>query len=647
MISRKKLGGFVAILMLLVASVYFYHSTICYPPSHIHAWTQSDRYAIAIGFTENGLNLFKPQTYNLQTKEGVTAVDFPLPDYLAAIGMKISSSRQPVIFRLTVLLLCASLLLLFIRFVVLYSQSAAKGVGMGLFVFSLPIIVYYQAGFIPSPVALYLCLGGMYMYWQYLTTHRFTYLASALGMFALAALIRTPFSLFLAGLIGAQLIYSLRYKVLDARQPLAYVLAVGAVLLYYGYNHYLRAEYGSLFISRFMPAHNWQHLTKLGVLVWQRWHYQYLSLAHYIFVAVVLTGFVLGYLRRQIHLSRQQRQMGVTAGIFTLTALCYFPLMARQFVDHEYYFIDSLYLPTIIIIALLWGSTRYGIANLPMAALCAGLLCIGCYQSKQVQQTKYSYADWDMGEVTRKNFTGADVFLDSLGVARTAKLLVIDAYTFNYPLLLAGRKGYTVLSTYYANIDTALALPYDYIVIQDRSILSDVLNYYPPFGNRAKRIAGNGRVSVFVRDSAGHNDMWQLSGMDKHSIIDSSTAIMGTSKDKDDSGYVYHIMPEHKYSPSYEARYDGSYNAILFKTCFTGGAKTQVSVALQIQGPNGYNYYKGQSIAIMQQTQGLPQQLLLKLPDNAPEGSVIKCFIVNDLNQYFAYKEAIIYLLKQ
>ena len=31
-------------------------------PSYIHAWAQSDRYALAIGFTDNGLNFFKPES---------------------------------------------------------------------------------------------------------------------------------------------------------------------------------------------------------------------------------------------------------------------------------------------------------------------------------------------------------------------------------------------------------------------------------------------------------------------------------------------------------------------------------------------------------------------------------------------------------
>jgi hypothetical protein len=85
--------------LLLLLSVLYYHNTIGLPPSYIHSWTQSDRYAISLKFLENGFNFFKPQTFNLSTIDGITGVDFPLHEYLVALIMKITGSSSPVIFR--------------------------------------------------------------------------------------------------------------------------------------------------------------------------------------------------------------------------------------------------------------------------------------------------------------------------------------------------------------------------------------------------------------------------------------------------------------------------------------------------------------------------------------------------------------------
>jgi hypothetical protein len=48
---------------LLILSFVYHHKYINEFPSHIHAWAQSDRYALSLGFLDNGLNFLKPQTF--------------------------------------------------------------------------------------------------------------------------------------------------------------------------------------------------------------------------------------------------------------------------------------------------------------------------------------------------------------------------------------------------------------------------------------------------------------------------------------------------------------------------------------------------------------------------------------------------------
>ena len=83
-------------------------------PKFIHGWAQSDRYALAQGFINNGFNLFKPETlvYNHQfptnwlrpSNSTITAVDFPIHEYMVAIIMTIVNSTAPLVFRLYTLL---------------------------------------------------------------------------------------------------------------------------------------------------------------------------------------------------------------------------------------------------------------------------------------------------------------------------------------------------------------------------------------------------------------------------------------------------------------------------------------------------------------------------------------------------------------
>lgn len=84
-----------ALLLIVVAGVYIQYPYMNEFPSFIHAWSQSDRYAIALGFLNNDLDLFHPETYiynkqfpnwwNYAYENTVTSVDFPFLEYIVAI----------------------------------------------------------------------------------------------------------------------------------------------------------------------------------------------------------------------------------------------------------------------------------------------------------------------------------------------------------------------------------------------------------------------------------------------------------------------------------------------------------------------------------------------------------------------------------
>jgi hypothetical protein len=110
----KKVENYFALLIIFILGFTFHFKYINEFPSNIHAWAQADRYALALGFTKNNLNFFKPQTFILNPqfpyngkvpmKESITAVDFPIHDYIPAVIMKITGNNSPWIFRLYILL---------------------------------------------------------------------------------------------------------------------------------------------------------------------------------------------------------------------------------------------------------------------------------------------------------------------------------------------------------------------------------------------------------------------------------------------------------------------------------------------------------------------------------------------------------------
>lgn len=154
---KAKIKGIGILFFFIILAFVYHHKYINEFPSHIHAWAQSDRYALSLGFLENGFNFFKPQTfvYNHQfpdnwevpSKQTITSVNFPIHDYIPALLMKITGNTSPWVFRMYILLY--SFLGLFFLFKLTFSitKDYVKSAFAVLFAATSSVFVYYQPEF--------------------------------------------------------------------------------------------------------------------------------------------------------------------------------------------------------------------------------------------------------------------------------------------------------------------------------------------------------------------------------------------------------------------------------------------------------------------------------------------------------------------
>ncbi|HRI59067.1 MAG TPA: glycosyltransferase family 39 protein, partial [Saprospiraceae bacterium] len=501
-LKQHFLPDLILFAFLIALSIFFYNKTISFWPSHIHAWTQGDRYALAIKFADTGLNLFKPRTFNLQTKGGITAVDLPVHDYAVGVIMNLTGSRSPLTFRLYTLIFSILGCWFLFRLARDAGGSAAKGLAVAVFVFTCPVITYYQTGFIPSATSFSAVLMGYYFYFRYQKGLELRNFYWAIGLLTLAALSRSPFNIFLFATLLQQALGWLQKRKVVRREALAYCIAYAVVIAANLYKIWLAQVYGSQFLGKLLPAPNLEVFGQILRSVLERWTFQVFSMGHYALLALAFFFLTLRLIQkkadiliRQIHL---QSALAIAGGMI------YFVLMARQFVDHEYYFMDCLY-PGVALLLVA------GMSCLPAGPVAARLLsgafiviCLvaGAIASKKVQELKYADKPSEQAETTRKNFIGSERLLDSLGIAGNAKMLVIDAWSTNIPLILMNRMGYTLLSTRKEVLVSALNWDYDYVVVQDLYFPSDVVSNYPEILQRLERVGGNGRITVFRKSSA-------------------------------------------------------------------------------------------------------------------------------------------------
>lgn len=637
-----------AVIMLLIGlSVFFYHKTITFWPSHIHAWTQGDRYALAIKFAETGLNLFKPGTFNLQTRDGITAVDLPVHDFAVGGIMRITGNEAPLVFRLYTLLFGVAGCFWLYRLTKLAKGSNFAAHTVAVFVFTCPVIVYYQAGFIPSATSFSLTLIGYYFYFKHLKTNTYRSFYLAIGLFTLAALSRSPFNIFLFATLVQQTWDWMQQRKIDRRQMSVYAVAYTVIAVANLYKLWLAGQYGSQFLGELRPAPDLKTLLEITGSVIDRWTFQVFSKGHYLVLAIALFLLCLRLVRKQS--DKFQRQMVQQAVIALAGGIIYYILMARQFVDHEYYFMDSLY-PGLI---LLLSVGMAGIPALPVflripvwLTVTVGLIW-GVADSRKVQEIKYSDKLSEQAETTRKNFIGSEALLDSLQIGRDARMLVVDAWSTNIPLILMRRMGYTLLSTRRDVLEKAMQWEWDYIVVQDMYFPSEVVTAYPEILGLLRRVGGNGRISVFSRNKI-EQKMTLAESLGIEKTVDVVTFDFGTASN--DSGWQHTrlddrrfaspprsglLLPEDEFGPTctLPAATKGrprAFSKVLFEgSYYSEKPQKPFSAIVTLERGGNLDFYGGYAFPIQDSVRWRQFHALFYLPDSVVSNQTLKCYLWN------------------
>ncbi len=640
--NQKKIPYLLLALLLGILGYFFYRDTIALFPTFIHGWTQSDRYALALSFLDNGMNLFKPQTYNLMTVDGVTGVDLPWHEYIIACIMRISGNESPFIFRGYTLLFSILGYFYLYKLARLFDNSVVKSFVLVVFTFTLPVMAYYQAGFVPSAPALSTTFIGLFFYFRFQKNDHLKDFYLAIGLITMAALLRSPYNIILFATLLQQALKAIQQKKISLKEALTYVVAYGFISGWHFYKSYLNTEYGSMFLTEIMPAESFSQLMDLIVEVKARWQWEYFTSGHY-FIILLAIASVLFYLFRKKKCDHLRTVLSQQVILLLLGGICFFLLMTRQYPAHDYYMIDSLY-PGVIMLVLLGLTLVPNTKNwqkwTSSIVLC-GLIVLASARSIEVQKERNTFNFWDRGAITYQNFEGADVFLDSLGIARNAKMLVLDAYSTNAPLILMDRRGFTVQNTTKKNLLEGLEFPYDYVVIQDVFLPSDVLFNYPELSEHLDRLGGNGKISVYQYSKQKLNqNLWDNLGIPNTaeayplSFNDSLATLweydIETGFSAELNATIGVMKPENLFGPIFVVNKNPQKDKLLFSAKFKH-SKPEVHfevICTVMQGDQQLFY---SSFPVHLEKVDIWQQFscLFDVPDNLPDDIQLKCNVYN------------------
>ena len=510
--ERKWQWGAPALLLglLLGLSGWLYAGFLGLYPSFNHAWAQADWLAIALQFRARGYHFFYPATFNLLTTDGVTGAGFPLPAYVSALLMGLVGRDAPGLMRGVTLAASLGGLLALFGLVRRASGSAGKGAAAALFAFFSPIYVFYQANFLPSVPAFAAALVGYYCFYRALQGRSpragRRWLAVAGAALTLAAAMRAPFALPLLCTLGHLVV--LRPRRTAAELGWWAVMTVyGAAVLFLAaaflHNEHLsRVHHGSMFLTRTRAFASWAEFVSVTQTVREYWLWSILSKPQWLLLLLLAGAVGAQQGRRLWHSEWLGHWLALAAG-----GAAYYGLMGPLFAIHDYYLLDAFFLPLVLAFGgclVAWQAPAGWRARLAAAAvLLLGSATLWKAQAEQHRRTKPPPTDKSV--LTRNNFLTSARWLDSLGVPRTATLLVLDAYSYNLPLLLAQRRGWTLLQNRNSpenltpeNLSRALStLPADYVVTQNATFEQEVARVYPAIRQRLQRVANNGRLTLW------------------------------------------------------------------------------------------------------------------------------------------------------
>ena len=524
--SNSLAGRLTALLLIIIAGLFIQKDYMDEYPSHIHAWAQQDHYAIAIGFINNGFDFFHPETmvYNKQfpgwwkeaSDNTITSADFPIHAYCVALLMELFGTTSPWVFRLWTLLW--SFLGLFFLF-----KIAHRITGDGLMsalvtciALTSPIYAYFMNGFLPTIPALSLGIIGLWCYLLYLENNQKKHFNLGIAFLTLAMLMRTTFAIELIALLCFEMLRIFRKESRFFDKLPAVILSATVFIAYFLWNKHLRDLYGTLFLNQLLPPEDWQDAKELLTDTYNKWFLHYFQKLHYLvflLLAMLAIGVSIYKSTRKKTEKKGKRPLSLwwLPMIEIFGCMLFSVAMMQQMPNHDYYFLDTYFLPILLIITLMFNllpkeSQSPSNRTLPFVI---GILCAVMVSNATKTQIERRDPN-DLSHISYLHFKDADKLLDALNIPRDAKIVCLYGFPQNGPFLQMQRKGLTAMWEKNRLPDAITNWEFDFIVIEDYQFIQH-FDERKELLSRLKRVGNNGKISVCtLADHPLRHEAWEF-----------------------------------------------------------------------------------------------------------------------------------------
>ena len=207
------------------------------PPTGIHTWRQCNTMAVARNFYEEGMNILRPRVDRRNDSDGVTGMQFPSFEWVAAGGYHLFGFHESIPRLLNWLIYMAGVVAFYYLVRGISGRAGLAAVGAWCLAWS-PELFFHGVNALPDVLALTASLAGLYWFGRWRETRRVGVLALSLLAITLAGLTKLQF-LIVGFPIAVFVLRDLLARQLPARdlaRLLAYaVVAVAVPLAWYAY----------------------------------------------------------------------------------------------------------------------------------------------------------------------------------------------------------------------------------------------------------------------------------------------------------------------------------------------------------------------------------------------------------------------------
>ncbi len=432
------------IVLLLIVLLHFsigIQDILFLHPQSIHQWAQCDRASVAWNFYKDGLDIFHPRVSNVDNGTGISGMEFPLINFLAAILYKIFGFHE-FFYRLISLIIYSTGLVYAFKIAQYWLKNFWYSSAVMVLFGSSALLGFYAANFLPEPSSLSFSLiawNQLLMYVEERKSKRI-YIAFAFLMMAclikLSSFVNVPAMIVLVSCISEREEKKKYLYLFSGMLLLTVIVAAG----WYIYAARLSDnEHSAVFMLRSARAKNWEEFSSIWEEFRKIWFYR-------IYNDYLLSAMFISLIAGVVVQRARQNKLPLIFVVMSAGAMTFIYMMWAQLNHHDYYMIP-LYgmflfglIATVQLIRLIPG-------KLPVVLFVICFTVVLFYHLKTTvvhQRSAYDNTDWKYGWTQFDRYFDFNDYLKSKGVAEREKIISVYDHTPDISLYLMEHKGVTV-----------------------------------------------------------------------------------------------------------------------------------------------------------------------------------------------------------